>query len=1058
MKELKFFYSNNTYKLLKYSLKKIAPFLLDLSKENIIIVPDKLSLATEQEIFDALNIDVYYNLSVMGISKFANKIISENSLDIIQCSSQEAKLLVLKAIQNVCNNFKCFSKNYTLGFVDEIYAKIEQIKSSNACINDLIDENAGVGTKLKFEDLKLIYNEYETLRAEKIDSGALLDIFNQICATSESLKNTNVFFMGFDSLTKQGLQVLKNVVKNANYTQISVTYAIEQNNTRLYDQTFYDSIINLCVQEQIECYPQPINLPFKNYDKNLILKNLFSRESQFDKVCDYFDIIKANSFAEEIELCVKQINYLLKTTNTKLSDIAICADPSYFNILTSDLTKLGISVYSDAKQELYALEPTKFLINVLMFVYSKNPKHLYQILSNDFCGLKQDQTQSYMTTLHAFNSVKLVHNNQNNNHKDVISFVDEMYLQKISKSDNVENYVNIVKNLIKKYEIIEKINKKCDFFEKKQEVLLNKTFLQIEKKLLSCLEIIEKTLKNTTLTFDEFFEILEKILQETAINSVPSCVNQVFIGDLKSFYFGKKYLFVLGMNEGVLPSILMDTGLISDKEINSDSIKAKLEPTTKIINKRNKFKLFENILSPSKKCFMYYHAFGADDKSAQPNEFISELLFLFKNKIKSSQSLKYLSDESNLDKLCFNLLDEYNANLTLTNDLPLKSYTIIKHALQNNNAIFELNKTQFCQSFDIGKLFFKDDKTSISVIEKYNSCPKMAYLESALKLQPIKRDKVEKNIIGNFMHKVGELFVKYNLANLGQMSNQDISKSVEQIFTKVLEGDEYYALKLPKNSYLIFLLKAEALRFCTFLNQEQEFSDFKPIYIEKYFGKNSDFTPIELDVDGKRYTISGIVDRIDAYDDSFRIIDYKTGNTTNSGGAEKLYYGTKIQLFVYAFGIKNNLNKRFFGSFYLPIKNGFTKAGQQQYELSGFFENNAALALMCDKNALDNPKANIINATFKTDDNGELILKDKSNILSKNELDAYLNYSIKLVEASIRDIKSGYIDCSPMVGKCTYCNYNSICRFAKSEKVQRLQNHTANKEAIKNLMESEANE
>lgn len=451
MKKLNVLYGNNTYLLFKHSLKQIAPFVQDLTMENIVIVPDKLSLDTEQELFNALNIDVFYNISVMGISKFASKIISQNQLGALQCSNQEAKLLTLKAIQNVCEKFECFSKNYTLGFVDEIYAKIEQIKSSNANIEDLVDPNALIGTKLKYNDLKLIYKEYEKLRNGRIDSGELLSLFNQVCLQSDFLKNANVFFVGFDSLTKQGLQVLKNVAQNANYTQISITYAKNQPNQRIYDQTFFESVINLCKQEKIECEPVWCDLGFKNIDKQLILNNLFSRKQVFEKENSFFDIIRANSFYEEIELCVKQINYLLKTKDDlKYSDIAICADASYFDVLTNQLQNLGISVYADKQIDFETLEPIKFLVAILQFAQSKNPKHLYNILTNEFCDLDKEQLESYLTLLGAYSSPKIINTLQDENVCDVKNFVEELYSLQILNSDSVENYLKIVENIIKK--------------------------------------------------------------------------------------------------------------------------------------------------------------------------------------------------------------------------------------------------------------------------------------------------------------------------------------------------------------------------------------------------------------------------------------------------------------------------------------------------------------------------------------------------------------------------------------------------------------------------------
>lgn len=1053
---LKVLYSNNTVNLFKYTLKNLKGYISDISKENIIIVPDRLSLATEQELFDALGIDVYYNISVMGITKFAHKIVADNNLNFLQCSALECKLLTLKAIQNVSKDFKCFSKKYTLGFVDEVYAKIEQIKSSNVNIEDLFDENAGEGSKLKFEDIKLIYNEYEKLRDGRLDGCALLNLVNQVCQQSDYLKNCNVFFVGFDALTRQGIEILKNVAKTANYTQISVVYAKSQNNYRLYDQTFFDTVISACKSEQIECEVKWCDLPFENNEKNMALQNLFSRSNQVDFDADYFHITKTNSVAEEIELCIKKINYLLKTTNTSFNDIAICVDNSYARVLASELENLGISVYCDQKTMLSTLEPIKYILALLKFLNTKNTKHLREVLTNEFCDLAHKDVETYLTDLTKYGTIKNINSFSKNENLCAKNFVEHLLEQEVLKKDIADNYLNKIQILLKEYQIIEKIDQKCDFFDKKHEILLNKTYLQLEKKLQACFDAIFKTVGTTLLTIDEFVQILEKSFDEIQISSVPSCVNQVFVGDVNCFYINKKYIFVLGMNEGLMPGVLADTGLITDSEILSDTIKAKIEPTTKIINKRSKFKVFEILLSATKQCYLSYHTFDSENKSSQPNEFVSEIVYLMKTKISTGQVEKVLFNSADDKKLCFNMIDEYHANLALKDDYSDSIKAIIKMALAKNNALFTAIKINHA-CMDFSKLFFRNKRASVSLVEKYNGCPKSAYLANGLKLQKIEKDKIEANLIGNFLHEVGELFVRKNLKKLGQLTEIQIQENVENITEKMLKDEQYYSLCLPANKFTLKLLKAEALRFCIFINYEQTLSKFKPLYAEKYFGQNSDFKSIKVVVDGEEYDISGFVDRIDVCDDYFRIIDYKTGNTTNSKGAEHLFYGTKIQLFVYAKAIKENLTKNLFGVFYLPIKNGFNKDGEAQYAFSGFFENNAELATKCDLSmSEENLKSQLLNVSLtKTKEDNKPKLRKKANLLSKEELQSYLDYSLKIMEQTIKDIKQGYVDCSPIKDRCKICEFNQICKYAFDEKYQRQEDYDVSSENFVKLMEQD---
>lgn len=1048
MNKLKIIIGNNTENLFSHSIKSIENFKDDMSYKNIIIVPDKLSLYAEQSIFDDLNIQVYFNLYVMGISKFASLVIKENNLQMAQCTELESKLLVLKAILNVKDQFKCFSKNCTLGFVDEIYAKIEQIKSSNCNICDLVDQQASLGTKLKFEDLALIYNEYEKLRNGKLDSGDLLKLFNNVCLESDYLKNCNVFFVGFDSLTKQGLQVLKNVVKCANYVQISVVAPHNQNNSHIYDQSFLDSVINMAKEEKFECETEWQNLPFLNKDKNNALCNLFSRRVKFNEQ-NFFKLCSATSWQEEIELCTKQINYMLKKYNLKFSDFAVCCNQSYHTKLTTNFANLGIDTYCDNKYSLFSLEPVKYVYSLFSYILTGNEDDLCSCIINDFCPLCTDCKNALLSLLKQYGSLNSVKKFCVDLNLDI-----EKYLSNVALLKQNENYFDILKNIVNFANFEENINQKCQFFEQNGEILLNKVYLQIAIKFNTAVQSLENLLQFNTYSAEDFLKLLQKVLTETEISSVPSTTNQVFVGDTKSFYFGKKYVFVLGLNEGELPVVLNDYGLISDKEITSPTIVAKLEPTTKIINKRNKFKLFEILLSARENCFIYYHTLDTENKTAQKSEFISELEKLFPIKEVTSAQLKIVfgTDKTSINKLCFNLQDVYNANLYLRESGNAKTQGVVNFALLKCNKLYFKPKKAWAK-VDFAKLFFKDNKASISIIEKYNSCPKSAFLANALKLQPIKNSKVEANLIGTFIHEIGEKFVRLNLKQLGKMQQSQIDQQVEEIVKKMQGDENYYSIMLPENNFLLKMLICEGKRFCSFINGEQAVSKFKPAYTEKKFGTSCEFKPITIYVGGQAFTISGIVDRIDFCGENFRIIDYKTGNVTNSKGVQNLYYGTKIQLFVYAKAISNNLNKKLFGAFYLPIKNKFSADGQEAYSFSGFFEDNPTMVMMADSNfGPDNPKSSLLNVTLaKIDQSGELKLRKKVNITTAENLQSLMDYAVEIVKRACEDIIGGYIDCSPMKDKCKFCEFKNLCKNAENPQIERHENVDVQKEKFLEL-------
>lgn len=1040
MNKLEMLIGNNSQILFEKSIQKIGPFLQDYTKENIIIVPDRLSLITEQKIFEMLNINVYFNLSVMGISKFVNNVIKQSGLNIIECSNFQSKLLTLKAIQAVKNNFKCFSNNPTMGFVDEIYAKIEQIKSSNINITDLVDESASTGTKLKYLDLQLIYNEYEKLRGNKIDSGSLLALFNSM--PTKTNENTNVFFIGFDSLTKQGAQVLCKVAKTFNYCAVSIPAPKKQNNFKIYDSSFIDLVTNMCITNNINYYKIDLDCTIQNIDKRLIQENIFSRKNKFTS-CDYFNIYFSTSQNEELDFVVKSINYNLKNNNYKFKDIAVCTNLENMLLLKSKLSALGIDVYTDEKTPLSSTEPIKYISCLLKCAKEpNNKKFLTEYIYNSFCPLSKDQKPIVLNLLNQFSSFYGIKKHCVNVDECILKFIND-FEAKISNLQSNKNYIQNILYLINDDEFTKKLNYFINLFKEKGEISLEKQYLQILDKLNKLLEDITFFIENDALAYKDFCEIFFKALDEYEISGVPSTVNQVFIGDVKSFYNDVKLLYIVGATEGNFPNVLTDTGLISDKEILSNSLKAKLEPTTKIINIRNRFKAVDVLLSAKEKCYISYHKVASNGKLEQPCEIISELNFLFNKKEINIESLSFLDNNININSLCFNNLDIYNANLNLKTDNN-EDYisTIIKNALIKCNSL-KLKPILNNVNLDYETLFFKNKKTSISLIEKYNTCPKLAFLSSGLGIKPNKKDKIEANVIGSFIHEVAEIFIKENKKQLGKLSEEEVKDYINICCQNLKTNSNYYSLYLDKNKFLLNLVKEECLRFCIFLNYEQTISNFKPIYTEKYFGDNASFKPFIIKVDDIEYKITGIVDRIDFCEDFFRIIDYKSGNSNFKNLKDGLFYGTKLQLFIYAQAIKQNVNKQFFGAFYLPIKNSFSKGNINTYKYSGFILDNVSLVQKCDSSFNEETRQSTIFdfKLNKPNKNGELVFRKNDNILSAVEIEFLNKYAKKIISNTIKNIKDGYIQTSPTEDACKICTYKNICKDTNNKVITRAQNY-----------------
>lgn len=195
---------------------------------------------------------------------------------------------------------------------------------------------------------------------------------------------------------------------------------------------------------------------------------------------------------------------------------------------------------------------------------------------------------------------------------------------------------------------------------------------------------------------------------------------------------------------------------------------------------------------------------------------------------------------------------------------------------------------------------------------------------------------------------------------------------------------------------------------------------------EKGFGGNYTMPALQLTQTTK---LKGKIDRVDFYENHFRIIDYKSGNADASFA--ELYYGKKLQLFLYALAIKNATGKELSGTFYLPITNAMEKANAEEelYKLTGFYTDNEDIIPAYDTSLQPEQKSRFVNMSLTKD--GKLS-KRSNKVVSQNEMLQMLEYSKQVSIGALSEIEQGKFKASPLKldgthNACSYCPYLSLC-------------------------------
>ena len=657
----------------------------------------------------------------------------------------------------------------------------------------------------------------------------------------------------------------------------------------------------------------------------------------------------------------------------------------------------------------------------------------------------------------------------------------------------VQEFVKTTKeflNIVKAEEKLQNLEKE---YEAKNNITEQKFTSQVYDKINKLFGELEDILGEEQLNFSEFYNLLEQGLNSVTLSIVPISVDSVFVGDISNNNFAKsKLLFIMGVAEGQAPQNKLDVGIILDSELNVINTKTKLEPSIKELNAKAKFNFFQLLLTATNKLIMSYSMTDKEGNEQRPALVMAEaqkLFFIIVNNKKVPLPIYALDDyllapgkdENKALIYSFYYANNKSAIAKLIRQLKVAKESGQFENYEATNAVYNLleevygkqylnnliNGFEFDNNIDnlsnAQALFFSNNRTKISQLESYFTCPFKHFIEYGLKLKEKERAELRALDIGTILHSVAELFGAMLKEGKTFESNQ-LKIVAQNIINDILSQSKYAFLSSSsENKNLIQSLKEEAIRLVEAMHYQNENSNFKINKTEYSFGINENKEVLNLEVSGKKIDFAGVVDRIDYYENYFRIIDYKTGKSDFN--FKDLYIGKKIQLFIYASVIRIITGKKLAGVFYFPIKNDFESLDAKQksntpYKLEGVYLNDLAVVKAMDKTL--SPaylQSKILNAALKITAESEQ-LKPNNKMLFEEDFLLVEDYALKLATKAIEEILDGNILPSPyseneQMGACEYCAFKAICKFSgaflnSSRKANRAITKDCFKEALTN--------
>lgn len=967
------------------ALDFVPSFCADKLTENItIIVPDKLSLFMEKHIFETLNLKASFNIKVSTLDRLVKKDLSLDKSK--QISKLGCIILVHKILMELGTQLSVLkNKTYSFSYAEEIFNTLAQLKASKITVEEMLKfKHTNTQLQDKIHDLALIFEQYEQQKA------GLLDITDQFLMCCFDLKqkyqNQTLVFVGFDDFTAVEYTAIEQL---AYFNQIVVAnYFSKSNNQHLYNDEVASQLKQIAYINELPFEVENFKSASTDELKNYLKQNLFGiKSSTMCNVNNRVKIFASRDNFEQIETVARDIRaQILAGQNYANFGVAVFGIDGLTEQIKQVFGKYEINLYLDGNLKLSESAVYKFICDILRLnLEPYELVHYIDIINSPFFVLDEQQKQDLILKLIQIDfkgnlTKKFDFDNLNPARDKLIEFLSYFNLNET----NISQIKQILNNAFEKLnfeQILADLQAKDELFEK--QILLKKSIETIQ----NIFDEIEKFYAgaNLDLVADIFFHLGDI----TNISNLPLTLDAVKLVDANNFCERFDNLYIIGCSAENAPNFKNDCGVILDSEIDELNFKHKLAPTIAHINKLARLRLFNSCLLFNTNLTLLY--------SRTQSELIKEFC------------LRLTENNQNIKPIA-NIFGGFVA---------LSKQDYVEKNLQNKTQIFgQFINTKNLQQVNNSNSCFNLSTISASRLETYFKCPFNHFLSYTLKIKPRLKNDIMPLDTGNILHEI-----LFNYYTLNKQVGDLYQFAKNQIFG-IIEKDE--RLKLNAKSPVLINLIDETVRVLNGVDYIDQNCNFKPVKFEYPF---KDKTALDL---GNAKLI-GKIDRVDTDGNSLRIVDYKTGRAEAS--LKELYYGNKLQLFLYACAMENASKKRVVGEFYLPLHNAYT-TDKNTYALKGFFENTEENVKNLDNRLQPGDKSDIVNITMSKSNTARRF-GDKE--LQPDEMQTLKDYSKQVASLAIDEIKSGYIKPTPsgVSSPCESCPYIQICLKKSNAQTER---------------------
>lgn len=1101
----------------------------------ILLVPEQGSFQAEHGLVTSGRIKGSVRAQVLSFRRLAYRVMQETGGTArVGISDEGKKMLLYKIIQRRKDELKLFgASGEQLGFVGKLgdaYTEMKRYCVDASAVGQLLEQLPPQGVtpilRSKLEDLWTVYKDFEQeMSPLYIDEEDNLIRLTEAVKDSAYLRGAEIWIDGFHGFTPQELLAVGQLMLHARSVTVSLTLDKPYDGARMPHEldlfhptaTTYVKLrgmaeeLGLDIDDTVLAPPVPPRFaesPMlahleRGYDRRL------RYEANAGQSGEAISIHPASSRRAEVEGALREMLRLSREEGVRFREMAVFVRnlADYEHLVMPLFHDYGVPVFLDQKRsELH--HPLAEFIRAALDVVRRFWRHedVFRCVKSDLllpldgsltredmdrfenyalaCGL-----QGYRWTdgrpLKAVPSLSLEEGGsaRPKTAEETLELMERCraavtgplaaFEKRMKRAKTAREMCTAVYGLLEDAGVPQKLD------AWNREALLGgrpeaaREHRQLWGEVLDLLDQIVEMMGPEKMAFDLFAGMLETGLSELKLGLVPPSLDQVLVGTMdRTRTSGVKYAFLLGVNDGVIPAVFQEDGVLTEQErsVLADA-GMELAPgiSRRLLDER--FLIYNALTSASRHVWISYPAADDEGKALLPSEVVRHLAKMFPHLQARPllaqpgaeqpaseheafiehprQTLKHLIVQLRRWKQGMNMPEiwwnAYNWYLTDPQwrgplDMLLRS-------------LFYRNGTKPLSAGTSRRLYGSKVRTSVSRMERFVACPFSHFASHGLKLRERQLYRLKAPDIGQLFHAaLSEMAVRLKEQNRswGSLTAEECRREAEltvERLAPMLQGE--ILLSSKRYGYISRKLKNIVGRASVILGEHARRGSFEPVGLELDFGPGKPLPPLTFKLEnGSVMEVVGRIDRVDlAHGENgllLRVIDYKSGHKDLK--LHEVYYGLALQMLTYL-DVLLTYAEQWLGSKALPAgtlyfhvhdpilqsANGMTmeQAAEEllkRFKMKGLLLADRETVSLMDA-SLDKGHSSILPVAVKADGS----FYSSASVATPEQWDDLLASVRRSIESIGTRITEGDVRIEPyriqQETACTFCPFKPVCQF-----------------------------